>query len=340
MDHHDIARTLTDVSDALLLDADRTVRRRSPIKLRRIAAVAAIIAMLAVTVGAAAAGITWTVERVERDSSGLALDYYKDYDGTWEGDELQYTVPLSRVELSREATNRVRDILWRYWTLTQTELYVETHDLTDRTEFLYDSSEADSHMETYLGRYNPTQSVEPSYTSLEQIEELLGLTLDISPELREAARTTVSGISLRIYTGYTVEETAQRIEEKIFPEPTQIIINFELKGYAGNGRVHGTIVLPLTEAEAQQGISGMSFSHENEGAIWQTTETCGSREVFLFGNDPSLGFKGFCEAVYASDCGGYILSADIESPDPGRSFPKPTYDTAKEMLLPLLENLE
>lgn len=340
MDHHDIARALTDVSDAILLDEDRTVRRRSPIKLRRIAAVAAVIAMLAVTVGAAAAGITWTVERVERDSSGLALGYYQDYDGTWEGDELKYAVPLSRVDLDREATQRVRDILLRYWNLSQTEEYVETHDVTSQTEFIYDSSDVDSYMEMYLGRYNPTQSVSSSYTTLEQVEELLGVTLDISPELREAARTTKYGVSLRIYTGFTVGETAQRIEEKNFPEPTQIVINFELKDYAGNGQVQGTIVLPLTEAEAQKGISGLSFSHENEGAIWQTTETCGSQEVCFFGNDPKLGFKGFCEAVYTTECGGYILSADIESPDPGRSFPKPTYETAQDMLLPLLENLE
>lgn len=340
MKDYEIARALTDVSDDLLMEAEQAGRTRRPVGFRRIAAVAAIIAMLAVTAGAAAMGITWNIKKVEHEGSGYAQDYYQDYDGVLDGEELDYQLPLTRVELSGEAMQRIRDILWRYWNLTRTEEYVQIYDLAAQSAFVYDSSDVDSYMETYLSRYNPTQSVEPSYTTLEQVEELLGITLDISPELREAARTTKYGISLRIGTGCTVEETEKQIEEKNFPEPVWISIHFELKGYAGNGQVTGTIVLPLAEAEAQKGISGITFSHENEGPIWQVTETHGSREVCFFGNDPKVGFEGFCRAVYATDCGGYILTADIESPDPGRSFSKPTYDTAKDMLLPLVENLK
>lgn len=340
MNRQDLAYAMTEISDDLLLEAEHMEKQGSTTGFRRVVAAVAVAASLAVTVGAAAVGITWNVRETQHEVGGYAQSYYKDNDGILEGEELNYQVPLTRVELSREAMQRLRDMLWRYWQLSQTEEYAQTHDISPQAEFVYWTDDVDSHMEMYLNRYNPTQTVEPSYTSLEQIEELLGITLDVSTELREAARSTKHGIELRVYTGLTVEEVSRGIEEMRFPEPTCVVINYELQGYAGNGQVRGTIVLPLTEAEAQAGLSGGYYSYEKEGPIWQSTETYGSREVCFFGNDPKLGYEGSCRAIYATECGGYILSADIESPDPGRSFPKPTFDTAKDMLLPLLGDSE
>lgn len=334
---NELAHALTELPDELLLEAENAGRRRKPGKLRRIAAAAAIVALLATTVGAAAMGITWSTRQTQYEVTGLSQSYYKEDDGILEGEGTDYQAPLKRVELSRETLRRLEDMLWRYWQLSQTEVYAQTHDILPQADFVYRSDDLDSHMEMYLERYNPTQSVGPSYTSLEQIEELLGIPLDVSPELREAARNTKCGINLWIYTGLTVEQAAQGIETKQFPEPISITLQFDLRGYAGNGEVSCSIVLPLTEDRAQKGLTGSYYSYGKEGSIWQSTELCGSREVCFFGNDPELGYKGSCEAVYITDRGGYILSATIESPDPGRSFPKPTFDTAKDILLSLME---
>lgn len=339
LERNELAHAMTDLPDDLLLEAEQTVRRKKPVKFRRLVAAAAVITMLAATVYAAALGITWNIQKTAPEVHGYAQGYYKDDDGILEGEELDYQVPLTRVELSRDSMQQLRDMLWRYWQLSQTAEYIEIYGVSPQAPFRYDSSQVDDHMQTLLERYNPTQSVEPSYTNLEQIEELLGLTLDISPELREAARNTQSGISLCIYTDCTYQEAARMIEEKVFPEPVSLSIHFTLAGHAGNGQTYCHIVIPLTEEDAQKGMSGGHYSYEKEGAIWQTVETFGGREVCFFGNDPQLGYKGFCKAVYATETGGYILHSDIESPDSGRSFPKPIYDTAKEMLLPLIENL-
>lgn len=337
-ERNELARTMTDLPDELLLEAAQPVRRNKPIHLRRLAAAAAIIAMLSMTVYAVA-GINWNIQRTAPEVHGYAQSYYQDDDGILDGEELNYQTPLTRVELSRDAMRRLQDILWRYWQLSQTSEYIETYGDSPQPPFRYDSSQVDDHMQTLLERYNPTQSVEPSYTALEQIEELLELTLDISPELREAARKTKYGICLCIETDCTMEEAAQMIEQHVFPEPVRLSIQFELTGHAGNGSVCCQISIPLTEETAQKGLSRRHYSYEKEGAIWQTTEALGAREVCFFGNDPALGYKGFCEAVYATGTGGYMLHASIESPDPGRSFPKPVYETAKDMLLPLLKNL-
>lgn len=321
LERTELAHAMTDLPDDLLLEAEQTVRRKKPIQLRRLAAAAAVITMLAATVYAAAMGITWNTRKAELEAHGYAQSYYKDDDGILVGEELDYQVPLTRVQLGPDAMQRLRDMLRRYWQPSRTAEYAEAHMLTPQTVFRYNSSDLDGYMETFLERCNPTQSVEPSYTNLEQLEELLGLTLDISPELREAARKTKSGISLCIDTECTFEEAARMIEERVFPEPVSIAIHFELAGHAGNGQTRGCIVLPLTEEAAQKGLSGIHYSYEKEGAIWQTAETFGGREVCFFGNDPQPGYKGFCTAVYATKTGGYILYADIESPDPGRSFP-------------------
>ena len=67
--HNELARALTELPDELLLEAENAGRRRKPGKLRRIAAAAAIVALLATTVGAAAMGITLLLWVWDADTS-------------------------------------------------------------------------------------------------------------------------------------------------------------------------------------------------------------------------------------------------------------------------------
>ena len=60
-ERNELARALTDLPDALLLEAERPPLTGKVIKFHRFVAAAAIIALLAVTAYAASVGITWNV---------------------------------------------------------------------------------------------------------------------------------------------------------------------------------------------------------------------------------------------------------------------------------------
>ena len=61
-ENNELARALTELPDELLLEAEQTAQPGKTVKFRRFLAVAAVIALLAVTVGAVSMGITWKVE--------------------------------------------------------------------------------------------------------------------------------------------------------------------------------------------------------------------------------------------------------------------------------------
>lgn len=341
---YDLARALTELPDELLLDAAQTERRRKPMKLHRIAAVAAIIAMLAVTVGAAAVGISWKIEPEQNTTEGYAQDYYKDSDGVLDFEKLEYTIPLEVVELPDKNYRELRNVLYRHWNLMQQEDYKHTHDYTPEYLFEYDSSDVDFYMEDFLTVYGTGLEYEPSFTTIEEVEELLGMKLAISQELREALRQEIGssnfyGLTVRIKTGLTMAEAGELVHKAPL-EPTEVIISYQLDRFCGNGTITGSIVIPLTEETAQEGIQGLYYSYEKEGAIWHEEQTVGGQDVTLFGNDPEQGYQGWSRAIYTEDGVAYTIHARKESDDPGRSYPKPYYDSAKEMVLSLLEDSE
>lgn len=339
---NELAHALTELPNELLLEAENAGRRRKPVKFHRIAAVAAIVAMLAVTVGAAAVGINWKIEPEQNTTEGYAQDYYKDYDGVLDFEKLEYTIPLEVVELPEKHNRELWNVLYRHWNLMQREDYRHTHDYTPEYLFEYNSSDVDFYMNHFLTVYGTGLEYEPGFTTIEEVEELLGMELAVSQELREALRretgsSTPYSLTVRIKTGLTMAEAGELVHEAPL-EPTEIIINFQLDRFCGNGRITGAIVIPLMEETAQEGIQGLHYSYEKEGTIWQEEQTVAGRNVTLFGNDPETGYDGWSEAVYTQDGIGYCIGARKESDDPGRSYPKPYYDSAKEMVLALMED--
>lgn len=321
MDHRDIAFALNKISDDLLLEAEAPARKRASIRLGRIAAVAAIAAMLAVTVGAVAAGINWKTERVEISREGLWMDYYRDDGEMLEFDKLTYQVPLEQTELDEAAKERLVELL------TQ-------GGLSATGRLVYDSWDMES-----LGA-EPRE--EPVFPGIEEVEALLGISLRLSPELRRYIRMKdgigiEQGVRLLVESDWT---PGQSVKAGAY-QPIRVTVSFELPSYyCGNGQVTGTIVIPLTEESAEEGLEIVSHSYEKEGDIWQEDATFGTQDVMIFGNDPQEGYEGFCQVVYTDNGIAYTLNAKKSKLDPEKLFPKPTYDTAKEMLLPLIENLE
>ena len=345
-ENNELARALTELPDELLLEAEQTAMPRKTVKFRRLIAVAAVIAMLAVTVGAVSMGITWKVEEesgvelVEKYGE-IAWDYYKDNGSTMKFEKLEYSIPLGRVELPEAGMMRLRNILYRHWNLTQLEDYAKAVEVTEDTEFFFDASIADFYVENVANVYGAGQRVEHCFETLEDAEELLGIKLMVPDALREAIRSEAeeygSGLDLRIFTGKTYAEVR---ELKGNAEPIEIIINWQLSGYCTNGTVNGTITIPLNDERAQNGIQGLHYSYEKEGAIWQEEQNIGKRTVTLFGNAPEAGYDGWAEAIYIQDGIGYAISADRDADIPYYSPNWPYYDSAKEIVLSLFADGE
>lgn len=339
----ELTRAMTDLPDDLLLEAEQIARPGKVIKFRRLVAAAAAVALLAVTVCAATVGITWKVEKESRESSGLAMEYYKDDDGALDFEKLEYSVPLEVKQLPDWSMMQVRDRLRFHWDLTQLEEYAKCYDTPLDSEFFYDSDDVDSFMETFISRYSISKQLISSFETLEDVEKLLGIDLDVPDALRKAIREeSAMGyervLSVRINTANTVAEVK---EELGTAEPTEIVINYCLKRYCMNGTVSGVIVVPLTTEEAQKGMSGLSYSYsEKEGAIWQEEQIIDGRDVALFGNAPQEGYDGWSEAVFVQDGIGYIISARWKHDVPDYSDNWLYCDSAKEIVLSLFADSE
>lgn len=342
-ENNELARALTELPDELLLEEAQVMHRKKPLKFRRFIAAAAVIALLAVTAGAVSMGITWNVEKETHSSTGLALDYYKDYDGTLDFDKLEYSVPLGVVELPNWNIMQIRDRLRFHWDLTQLEEYAQCHDTPPESNFFYDSYDVDGFMEDFISRYSISKQRISSFETLEDVERLLGIDLDVPDALREAIRTESEKgyervLNVRINTADTVAQVTEALGTA---EPTEIVINYQLPHYCMNGHASGVIVIPLTAEEAQNGMSSLSYSYvEKEGAIWQEEQTIGGRDVTFFGNAPEEGYDGWCEAVFIRDGIGYIVATRWKHDVPYYSDNWLYCDNAKEIVLSLFADAE
>ena len=343
-ERNELAWAMNDLPDDLLLETEQTARTGKVIKFRRFVAAAAVVALLAVTVGAVSLGVTWKVEPESGEAlveqyGELAWDYYKDNGSTMQFEKLEYSIPLGRVELPEAGMMRLRNILYRHWNLTQLTDYQNVVEMGEDQEFWFDASVTDFYLQNFANAYGVSQNVDPCFATLEDVEDLLGMKLKVPEALREAIRSEAekygSGLGLRIFTGQTCAEVR---ELKGNAEPIRIVVNWQLSGYCTNGTVNGFISIPLTDETAQSGIQGLHYSYEKEGAIWQEEQTIGKRDVVLFGNDPEEGYKGWCEAIYIQDGIGYAISAGRDADVPYYSPSWPYYDSAKAIVLSLLAN--
>ena len=342
-ERNELARALTELPDDLLLEGARNAQSRKTIQYRRLIAAAAVIALLAVTVCAASMGITWNVEQEVHKSTGFALDYYKDYDGTLDFDKLEYTVPLGVTKLPDWNMMQIRDRLRFHWDLTQLEEYAQYNTTPPESKFFYDSYDVDSFMEGFISRYSISKQLIASFETLEDVERFLGIELDVPDALREAIREeSAKGyervLRVRINTANTVAEVTEHLGKA---EPTKIVIQYQLGHYCMNGHASGSIVIPLTEEEAQKGMGSLGYSYiEKEGAIWQEEQTVEGRTVTFFGNTPQEGYDGWSEAVFVQDGIGHIIRTRWEHDVPYYSDNWLYCDNAKELALTLLAEAE
>ena len=337
-ERNELAWAIGELPDDLLLETEQTARTGKVIKFRRFVAAAAVVALLAVTVGAVSLGVTWKVVPEKENIAGHANSYYKDDDGVLDFEKLEYEIPMGAVTLPAQKLLDLESVLYRHWNLMQQKEYRSYHDWTPETPFVYESYGVDTYMESYLNRFGTNLKHQPAFGSLEDVEALLGIKLAVSQEIRETIRAEFEqgnpyALNVWIESGKTMGEAA---EAKGITEVAKVVINYELDHFCGNGWVVGSIHIPLTEKAAQAGVRGIYYSYEKEGAIWQEEQTIDGRTVKLFGNDPEQGYAGWCKAIYTEGGAAYIVSSRVESRDPGRSYAKPFYDTGRDAVLAVL----
>ena len=319
-ENNELARALTELPDELLLEEAQVTHRTKPLKFRRLIAAAAVIVMLAGTVGAVSAGISGKVERVSyldliQRFGGIYEEYYNDPSLGF--DKLKYSVPLEVTELPEENMEILR-------TLT-------------RQAGLGSGGEAvDFYVRHRNGHYSIPDMPFDSFESLKDVEKLLGITLDLPDIVRENLEVVSEFGSPYVWVRVYARPTGR---SKTL-EPVKLELSFGLDEVADNGQATGSITIALTEEAAREGMLIESYSYEKEGAIWQEELTVGGYAVDLSGNDPQEGFDGWAEAVYTHDSIGYSISARRDADIPYYSPSWPYYDSAKELLLSLFADTE
>lgn len=322
MERNKLARAMNDLPDDLLLEAEQTVQPGKVIKFRRIVAAAAAVALLAVTAGAVTAGIDWTLKKVSRqemiEEFGPIYEEYYD-DPTLDFEKLETTLPLEVVELPEENMGKIKE-------------------LTQRMAREKSGSEVDFYVQIHGGSYSIPENPFVSNWSFADVENMLGITLDIPDALRTMLMETdppagfAPMVNVRLYA---------RISKATGDlEPQKAVIYFNLSCFNGLGQAQGTITVPLTEEAAWEGLLVEFYSYEKEGPIWHEERTLGGYAVQLIGNDPQEGYDENVAAAYTSGGIGYEFHAHWRGDNP-EYFPDETYyASAMEILLTFMPDSE
>ena len=327
LERNELARAMTELPDELLLEQERTARPQRIVKFRRIIAAAATIALLAVTVGAASAGITWDMSEVSRwymiqKFGGIYEEYY-DGPSTMGFHRVEYRLPLTAAELPEENRARIERLVTNYG-----------NRLIRSGESIRDG--ADFYLQNYNGHYVIPDIPYNSFGPLEAVEEFLGIPLDVPAPLRKAIAENqefdASMVWVRVYARPTADGSALA--------PDWVEIRCQLTEYAEKGQGFFTINVALSEEAAQEGMLVESYSYEKEGPIWQEERTVGGYTVEMYGNDPQEGYDGSAGAVYTSGGIGYHIAGRKFTGTPDYYSERPLFDTAKDIVLSLLEPME
>ena len=322
LERNELARAMTELPDELLLEQERTARPQRIVKFRRIIAAAATIALLAVTVGAVTVGVDWTLQKVSRQEmieefGGIYEEYYDD--PTLDFEKLEMNLPLEVVELPQENMGKIQA-------------------LTQRMAQEKGGNEVDFYVQIHGESYSIPENPFVSNWSFTDVENMLGITLDIPNALRTMLMETdppagfAPMVNVRLYAR-TSKATGNL-------EPQKVVIYFNLSCFSGLGQAQGTITVPLTEEAAWEGLLVEFYSYEKEGPIWQEERTLGGYAVNLMGNDPQEGYHENVAAAYTSGGIGYEFYAHWRGDDPDYFPDEPYYASAMEILLTIMPDSE
>lgn len=318
----ELTRAMTDLPDDLLLEAEQTAQPRKVIKFRRLVAAAAAVALLAVTAGAVTIGIDWTLEKVSRQEmieefGGIYEEYYDD--PTLDFEKLESTLPLEVVELPEENLGKIKALTQR---MTQEK----------------GGNEVDFYVQIHEESYSIPENPFVSNWSFADVENMLGITLDIPNALRTMLMETDPPAGFAPFVNVRLYARTSKATGNL--EPQKVVIYFGLSCFNGLGQAQGTITVPLTEETAWEGMLVEFYSYEKEGPIWQEERILGGYEVNLIGNDPQEGYDENVAVAYTSGGIGYEFHVHWRGDDPDYFPDEPYYASAMEILLTIMTDSE
>lgn len=318
----ELTRAMTDLPDDLLLEAEQIAQPRKVIKFRRLVAAAAAVALLAVTAGAVTIGIDWTLEKVSRQEmieefGGIYEEYYDD--PTLDFEKLESTLPLEVVELPEENLGKIKALTQR---MTQEK----------------GGNEVDFYVQIHEESYSIPENPFVSNWSFADVENMLGITLDIPNALRTMLMETDPPAGFAPFVNVRLYARTSKATGNL--EPQKVVIYFGLSCFNGLGQAQGTITVPLTEETAWEGMLVEFYSYEKEGPIWQEERILGGYEVNLIGNDPQEGYDENVAVAYTSGGIGYEFHVHWRGDDPDYFPDEPYYASAMEILLTIMTDSE
>lgn len=318
----ELTRAMTDLPDDLLLEAEQIAQPGKVIKFRRLVAAAAAVALLAVTAGAVTIGIDWTLEKVSRQEmieefGGIYEEYYDD--PTLDFEKLESTLPLEVVELPEENLGKIKALTQR---MTQEK----------------GGNEVDFYVQIHEESYSIPENPFVSNWSFADVENMLGITLDIPNALRTMLMETDPPAGFAPFVNVRLYARTSKATGNL--EPQKVVIYFGLSCFNGLGQAQGTITVPLTEETAWEGMLVEFYSYEKEGPIWQEERILGGYEVNLIGNDPQEGYDENVAVAYTSGGIGYEFHVHWRGDDPDYFPDEPYYASAMEILLTIMTDSE
>ena len=317
MKEFEIARALTDVSDDLLLEAENAGAPRKTVKLHRLVAVAAIIAMLTVTVGAVKYGIEYRHGRENAGETGwhtLAFEY-----------------PLAPVTIRQEAYDELTEALNADWSENWSN------------EDGWQQNQPELH---YRGI---AEQVEERICTIGELEEYLGLDLITSPEIDESARlkweenqAKGNGTSILIFPCADMIKYAAQEYTETGGVSLQGVVIWVYLGESGTNAYAGLrICIPLTERFAQTYPAEVWYSEPEVGDYEVEALQITGREVLVCTQPTDdLTKTPTALALYSGDGICYYVYASAEPLRHWLDEPDVMLGHGKERLIPLIENLE
>ena len=322
-----LLRAIGGVQDQMIHEAME--KKKRPSALRWAAVAACICLMLTVTAGAAKWGVDWWQGR----QMGYILHTGQDIEWTFE-EELGHTVewkyPLSPVRIRQEAVDEMTKELNHWWS------YRYNHDGGIDPDF------ADQHFTIGIG-YDAGER----FSTIAELEEYLGIDLNISPEIDAAARNCMESNDVNTWLEIAIYGDLNRDAEQEYLQTGKITlqgihITVRMGFSETNCKSWMDIVVPVTQKFADTYPNEVIFNvDENKPFQVETKEFSGREVLVIRDSNEDLQLMGTVKAygVYGADGIGYCVHSLAE--DWGNTEKHPTvYQRGLERLMELLENLE
>ena len=322
-----LLRAIGGVQDDMIREAME--KKKRPAALRWAAIAACICLMLTATVGAAKWGIEWWQGR----EKGHILHNGQDIEWTF-AEELGHTVewkyPLAPVGIRQEAVDEMTQELNRGW------LSWYDHDDWIDPEF------ADRHFTTSIG-----YDAEERFSTIAELEEYLGIGLNISPEIDAAARNCMETNDIGTWLEIELYGDLNRDAEQEYLQAGKITlhgihITVRMGFSETNCKSWMEIIVPVTQKFADSYPNETIFNSDENKPFQVETMAFSGREVLVIrDSNEDLQLMGTVKAygVYGADGIGYCVHSMAE--DWGNTEKHPTiYQRGLERLMELLENLE